>query len=66
MAETLESLLVDVSNAIDSERLREIRELLDQLLCGIGRVIGLPGAVIVAKWVQLSGTIATPFWTYTR
>ena len=30
---------VDVSNAIDSDRLREIRELLDQLLCSIGRVI---------------------------
>lgn len=63
MAETLESLLVDVSNAIDSDRLREIRELLDQLLCSIARVIGLPGAVVVATWVQVSGAIATPFST---
>jgi hypothetical protein len=66
VAETLESLLVDVSNAIDSDRLREIRELLDQLLGSIGRVIGLPGVVVVAKRVQVSGAIATPFWTYTR
>ena len=55
-----------MSLTIDPDRLREIRELLDQLLCSIGRVIGLPGAVVVAKLVQVSGAIATPFSTYTR